>query len=135
MADLTPERLTALRALCEGASPAPWNVESDSELSIFCADEERPRIARVDPDRDDDEDVPEDEAESYNCDAEFIAAARDALPALLDEVERLRAEVARIRGEAERVIDARGLARKSLGVEVHLDAAIDWLKVAMEAKP
>jgi hypothetical protein len=67
--------LAKLRALCAAASPAPWRNGADP--SHFDAPE-----------------VTDDKTFSYyittDADAAFVAAARSALPQLLDEVERLR---------------------------------------------
>lgn len=73
-------RLADWRALAEAATPGPW---------AWRVTEDR-HWAEVTPPPDDrDGPVARSLADD---DAAFIAAARDAVPALLDEVERLRAE-------------------------------------------
>lgn len=76
---LTPERLARLRKLCETATPGPWehgvgpygrDVEAGGELIAEVIEESAKPRARTD--------------------AELIAEARSALPALLDAIERLR---------------------------------------------
>lgn len=65
------DEIARLRALCERAEDAPWEyagngrvVSKEYDMDICC--------------------------QVTGADAEFIAAARDALPKLLDEVERLQ---------------------------------------------
>lgn len=60
-----------LAALCEAASPGPWTVEVDSDSTLVSS-------------------AHWDIAFSVsNPDAEFIAAAREAIPALLARVKEL----------------------------------------------
>jgi len=70
--------LAHLRSLCDAATPGPWRVELDG-TGHYClrAPHQSVRtVARV----------------FCDIDAAFIAAARVAVPRLLDEVARLRAE-------------------------------------------
>lgn len=79
-----PLDLAALRGLCEQATPGPWREGSVEKEAVFCEhgcsfgpgiERNLLRLNKHFP---------------HEADAAFIAAARTALPALLDEVERLR---------------------------------------------
>lgn len=73
---MTDDEIKRLRVLCQAATPQPWTITHESDGSIRV---EGPLLAQ--PAR-------------YcrnKADATFIAVARGAVPALLDEVERLRA--------------------------------------------
>lgn len=77
----TKERIAELRALCDGATEGPWEHvfnEDESWETVRCADS---LVAKVDSEYSFEQDAK---------DAQFIAAARTALPELLDEVERLK---------------------------------------------
>jgi hypothetical protein len=84
---LTDEELSALRRLCDGASRAPWRafIEGRDHTSgsdfIMIGPEE---------DREDDMYVNQDSRPASSADLDFIVAARNSLPRLLDEVARLR---------------------------------------------
>lgn len=83
MTDQQPD-LDHLDALHAAATPGPWHLtDSSAIVAPLTADE----IA----------DVWEPTAASRN--GEFIEAAREALPALVDEVRRLRAELATARAD------------------------------------
>lgn len=72
---MTPSERQALRELCEAATPGPWRhrVGADNDDNIWeCVEDQEGLFV---------EDI------SANC--RFIAAARTALPALLDRVEVL----------------------------------------------
>lgn len=80
---MTNEEITRLRALADAATPGPWKRDV-SELDVFAVDRGLPQTIVS--------------ANDYGisvqqtmCDIAFIAAARTAIPALLDEIERLRA--------------------------------------------
>ena len=135
---LTDSQLAAWRELCDRATPAPWKVDR-----IGCGEY---------PDYDIEIDWPGGLLASINpcpggyqglpgcggnpeVNAAFIAAARSALPALLDEVERLRGEVAAARAaaleEAAKVAEERGGDPTSWVVQVaaeEIAAAILGLK-------
>ena len=94
---VTPEELKRLRELCDAATGGEWqrygHIGSGSLARV------RAIVGKCErTHREMFQDVPSD-----GNDAAFIAAARTALPALLDEVERLKAELAKVR----EVIDAR----------------------------
>lgn len=86
---MTDADIKRLRALCEAATPGPWTAQTvcDTDSDDWCAVGPTHLYADDDPAVDDGDPHPAAEA-----DAAFIAAARTALPALLDEVEGLRAE-------------------------------------------
>lgn len=77
----TPEKRAELRRLADAATPGPWEAESydtDGWRGVIWGDtgaEGAPRLG----------------ADMPLADAKFCAAARTAVPALLDEVERLEA--------------------------------------------
>lgn len=74
------EELKRLRALADAATPGPWVFKASGDSLRFSM--RRPPGGTI--------------AVALTAepeDVDFIAAARTALPALLDEVERLRAEV------------------------------------------
>lgn len=79
-ANPTPEELAAWRALCEKATAGPWTSEglclSDSSRGTFISDEQfYPWVAWTE------------------ADAAFCAAARTALPRLIDALEASEAKV------------------------------------------
>lgn len=61
-----------LRALADAATPGPWNRDADG-VSVYI-------------------DVRFAICDASGADANFIAAARTAVPALLDEIERVERE-------------------------------------------
>lgn len=70
---MDPNEIARLRELCEKATPGPWNRGTGNEYRELFKNHGM-HLAHV-----------------YECaDGDFIAAARTALPALLDEVERLQ---------------------------------------------
>lgn len=72
---IDPKKLAEWRALCEKATEGPWDWwRAEWAWEVTTADGKRTDIG------------------DFN-DAAFIAAAREAVPALLDEVEKLRSEV------------------------------------------
>jgi hypothetical protein len=89
---MTPARIAELRALCEAATAGPWRV-SMTGYSVKSNDDDAPTIA-----------IPHGvsvltskQIDRWLANAEFIAAARTALPDALDEIERLRATVATLK--------------------------------------
>lgn len=86
MPEPTDEQLAAWQALCDVATPGPWEcyllrehtpIEEGTTPDVFVDPENPEQVCAVTNYRDDD--------------AAFIAAARMALPVLLAEVRRLRA--------------------------------------------
>lgn len=84
---LTDAELDDLRRLSERVAPAPWRamVEGRDHTS----GDSFIMIGRED-DRDEDMYVSRDSGPASSADLDFIAAARNYLPRLLDEIARLR---------------------------------------------
>ncbi len=82
---MTSEELTRLKALCEAASPAPW-VTRSTTVDIGFTQVIYNKLMSVDGPHGVINFRGVKEAEA---DAEFIAAARTAMPLLIAEVERL----------------------------------------------
>lgn len=115
---MTPARLAELRAVADAATKGPW-VAVIADGACLGID------AEADPDG-----IVETDAGHYPpkpADAVFIAAARAAVPDLLDEIERMRAVVE----AAERVRDARDIDG-SLEPIVDLDRAVDAYRTGKE---
>ncbi len=96
--ELTSERLAEWRKLADAATEGPWYAS--------WADAERDESVK---------DYSPVFAQYEQQEAEFIVAAREAVPALLDEVERLRVELEgetaaadRMKALAEAVSDEQG---------------------------
>ena len=76
---MTPDDLARLRALCEGATKEPWTIDQ-RDAAVLAADwalvshSEKSGLGLI----------------ITKADAEFIAAAREALPRLLEENARLK---------------------------------------------
>lgn len=83
---MTPERIAELRRLAEAATKGPWEAKEPAFMPGVKARVFGPGYA---PKHDGKECLP-------LADAAFIAAARSAVPELLDEVERLRARCERL---------------------------------------
>ena len=95
--------LPALRALAEKATPGPWRQHLVDDTTVI--DEAGNTVAQTFPDGglDDDVDFATD-TEQREHDAAFIATARTALPAALDEIERLRAENEKLREALTKIV-------------------------------
>lgn len=83
---MTDEELAAIRARAEAATPGPWladmtEIWSDSREYFSWLPHDRPYLS---------EDHPYSHSDQGNLDTEFIAHARQDIPALLAEVERLQ---------------------------------------------
>lgn len=83
---LTEAQRTELAALAAAATPGPWIAVRLDDFD--CDDDEAPQPWAVDMPNTED-----DSGRLNEPDANFIAAARTAIPALLAEVEQLRAEL------------------------------------------
>ena len=88
---LSDDELARLRALCDAATPGPWETEGPRRDGTYAVLEYVPSHAVyggyvVDP----------YETGCSEADAALIAASRTALPALLDAHARLRAALATI---------------------------------------
>ena len=93
---MTPERIEALRALCEAATPGPWTVQK-GESPCACPGDGIMAHGMVVAT------VWDEDGDPLSCDSEpdatFIAAARTVVPVLLGEVERLQEELASEQGK------------------------------------
>lgn len=90
-----------LRALLEQITPGPWEVSLADVISITQTNglwKGLPIVDLVCSEEDADVGL-------RRIDAEFIAAARNALPALLEERDALRAELAGVAGEHETALN------------------------------
>lgn len=76
---MTPETLAAIKARCEAATPGPWKADG-CELYVHHSREWVGETLRPDDPR-----APRD--------AEFIAHAREDVPALVDALDRLGREL------------------------------------------
>lgn len=89
---MTPERLAEIEARVDAATPGPWHARDRGighELHHGAADDCKQNWC---------EDVNGEHRETFRRgDAEFIAAARNDVPALLAEVRRLQAAAERVR--------------------------------------
>jgi hypothetical protein len=115
---MTDEKLQAIKARAEAATPGPWETREDSDFYQggryigtgpyhYTTGSEKPGRPSTHP---------EDcyfktdvcRVQSGEADETFIAHARTDVPALLAEVERLKAELVNLIGaiaqEAERII-------------------------------
>ncbi len=100
---MTEQRIKELRGLCERASKGPWNWIDDT----LCADREFPVVLKS---------TLESNEEAglfiHGCDKEFIAAARTAVPELLDDNDRLEIENATLEavniGLAQQILELKG---------------------------
>jgi len=84
--------LDHLKRLCEAATPGPWGWKKGRLMQMAAPESKytyQRDIGYQETDYDFNDPAREEQAER---DAEFIAAARTALPAALDEVSRLRQE-------------------------------------------
>lgn len=85
---LTEDELKQLRELCDAATDGPWWVSDDGLNDVWNGEEEfaenliAPGCVRHG----------EAPSERIRADQDFIAAARTALPQLLDEIDRLKKE-------------------------------------------
>ncbi len=86
-----------IRALCEAATPGPWNWET-WQAGISCA---TGWIGTVDHD-------PKGDGPPFadlDADGEFIAASRTLVSEMLDEIERLEADLTQVRSGITKVIN------------------------------
>jgi len=117
--------LLELRALAEAATPAPWHsVHGIATCEVWSDHGGTPRVCVVNQGDDDATDM-------EHRDAAFIAAARSAVPALLDRVAELEAEIVALKARTkEFMFDA--LDHESDQVQMlkaGLREALDWWRV------
>lgn len=125
--NLDDAALDALQRLCDNATDPPWMAEYVYHLKRGCrclsCHEDEPygkAIHELDG-------LGEDSSPVLSeSDADFVAAARTAVPALIAEVRRLRAKLAR----CQPVVDAGEVWRKSDHLD---DEAYDRLVLAIDA--
>ena len=86
--------LDAWQELCDAATEGPWILTAEEPHGIACLMAPNDSLLMLDRDGMACVDKPED--------ARFIAAARTAMPVLLDEVRRLRAELDDCRTSSKR---------------------------------
>jgi hypothetical protein len=86
---LTDREIDELCQLCERATLAPWRAMAEGR--DHTSGDSFIMVGRED-DRDEDMYVSRDSGPATPGDLDFIAAARDFLPRLLDELVKLRAE-------------------------------------------
>ncbi|WP_347042040.1 hypothetical protein [Brachybacterium nesterenkovii] len=101
---MTPDEMTRLRALADAATPGPWEFQPWSTCPLPSGDyKESILLANAAHDG-------EIVRELGNQDGDFIAAARTAVPDLLDEVEALRARIDKVRAEHGELVFGADLA-------------------------
>ena len=92
---MTPEELDAIEQRANAATPGPWEL-----VDWFSA---------VEPGRTDlGSPIGEVGCDLAIADAEFVAAARTDIPALIAEIRRLRRELGRLSSLADEAFDALG---------------------------
>ena len=87
---MTNEQLQAIKARCEAATPGPWEPGTLDYMRVEVY--QAPEAPKVNPLRWQRACICR---EARDQDADFIAYAREDIPALLAEVERLRGECQR----------------------------------------
>jgi len=118
-----PPSDAAIRALCDAATPGPWYAELGGYVYRDSED-----------DRDDDEEALVDAGTM--ADAAFIAAAREALPALLDRVAAAERHAADATAAAQAANNMAADAEAKLAVAVAaLEAAATELLHAGQGEP
>ena len=90
-----------LRGLCQRATPGPWRCRYVGGGRDAIVVRTAAAHAGVDIDRGEMEWATADGRPNAFADGEFIAAAREAIPQLLDENDRLRAELEVLRAARE----------------------------------
>ena len=112
-----------LRALADAATPGPWEYEWDEDEGEITV---RAGTARVGEDGfapgsyvttdmilEHEDAWPEDSGEQHAADAEFIAAARTAVPALLDQLDQAEARIKAVRELLD--VEERSMANLDIG--------------------
>lgn len=93
---MTPAELDALERLCEAATPARWRAGAVEKHHVFARHDEG--LAGLGGER---VLLRMNEHFPHEADAAFIAAAREAVPALIAEVRHLRTVVESARARFE----------------------------------
>jgi hypothetical protein len=121
--------LSALRALCEQATPGPWrtyrcsSVDYDNETASACGIDGPPNKHGHDARICYDASYDECHHVMSRADADLIAAARTALPALIDEVSRLRGEVERMERDKDGAYDERN---RCVAAMAYMAVGLGW---------
>lgn len=99
---MTDEEIKRLKELSEKATPGPWEAvwlgRDDHASEVHFAYEMRVCL------------MPSNGGERSGNDAEFIASARTAVPALLTALDEARAEAARLREALDKLVNAKALS-------------------------
>jgi len=103
MTDFTPARIAELRALGAKATKLPYRQHLVDDTTIIAVDGTEIACTFPQGGIDDDVDFATD-VEQKECDAAFLAAAANTLPAALDEIERLRAENEKLREALTKIV-------------------------------
>lgn len=103
MTEITQERLSEWEALCEEATAGPWSVDGFHASAVIREIEPGTRKWSfvADADRE------HQRNENWRSDARFIAASREALPALIERVRSLEGSIRDIHWMARRYADGR----------------------------
>ncbi len=124
MADPTPLDLDTIRAHANAATPGPWTADTTTRGDCVVWGPNGRFIANTQAEP---HWVPDPDGRKRSvvfdvdrCDSEFIAAARELVPAMADEIERLRAEVA---GARRQVADEIATALDRNAAEYPADSA------------
>lgn len=89
MPKLTEEKIAELRALCEKATPGPWGTRGLSDHIRVESSAPTKNVAKCGSSK---PSPREPDMEEVHANAEFIVAARTALPDLLSDLEEARRE-------------------------------------------
>lgn len=112
---ITDKRLTEIQARIEAATDGPWDRWAgwdDRDNSVASGGrEDAPTVADVIPEKDD---------------ADFIAHAREDVPALLAEVHRLKRRVGVLQSENHNLSEALTTSRHREAAARLLPAKMDW---------
>lgn len=101
MTDWTKERIAEARRICEAATPGPWEWDLDGDLVARGG----VKVVYEDVSVSEYNEIVAASIEANILDQSFIAHARTAYPAALDEIERYRARIAELEGVIENAMD------------------------------
>lgn len=109
MTDSNTDRLASIRARAEAATPGPWRISGHEVIGVvtkaFVQSIQHPWVADVD---------------AVSEDAEFITAAREDIPFLLDQLATAEAKIAQVQAEAQAWADSpQGEIAPTQGVGTH----------------
>jgi len=129
---VTEQELADLERIADAATPGPWRaVAMNGVAGVAAPDHMRCYVyihGRIDA-------VSDETVARWQRDAHLIAAARTAVPALIEEVRRLTAERDEARGDVERLGNALTIeTRVSLDFQQQRDEALAALKRCEEGR-